>query len=94
MKELSIFIDESGDFATYNHHSPWYIVAMVFHDQNNSIREPMEYLERELARLGLANHCIHTGPIIRKEEDMVEHMPTKISHLNLSAGCLRDSSFI
>lgn len=26
MKELSIFIDESGDFGEYDYHSPWYIV--------------------------------------------------------------------
>ena len=69
MKELGIFIDESGDFGEYDYHSPWYIVTMVFHDQNVSIQEPMEYLEKELSLLGLKNHCIHTGPIIRKEEE-------------------------
>ena len=40
MKELGIFIDESGDFGEYDYHSPWYIVTMVFHDQNVSIQEP------------------------------------------------------
>jgi len=69
MKELSIFIDESGDFGEYDYHSPWYIVSMVFHDQENSIQEPLEHLEKELSLLGLRNHCVHTGPIIRKEED-------------------------
>lgn len=69
MKELSIFIDESGDFGEYDYHSPWYIVTMVFHEQEVSIQEPMEYLNRELSLLGLENHCIHTGPIIRKEEE-------------------------
>lgn len=44
MKELSIFIDESGDFGEYDYHSPWYIVTMVFHEQEASIQEPMEYL--------------------------------------------------
>jgi hypothetical protein len=68
MKELSIFIDESGDFGDYDYHSPWYIVSMVFHDQDVSIQEPLEYLEKELKLLGLENHCIHSGPIIRKEE--------------------------
>ena len=69
MRELSIFIDESGDFGEYDYHSPWYIVTMVFHNQENSIQEPLEYLEKELSLLGLKNHCVHTGPIIRKEED-------------------------
>lgn len=30
MKELSIFIDESGDFGEYDHHSPYYIITMVW----------------------------------------------------------------
>ena len=33
MKELSIFVDESGDFGEYNYHSPYYIITMVFHNQ-------------------------------------------------------------
>lgn len=69
MGELSIFIDESGDFGAYDYHSPWYIVTMVFHEQSKSIQEPLEHLEKELSFLGLENHCVHTGPIIRKEED-------------------------
>ena len=48
MKELSIFIDESGDFGEYDYHSPWYIVTMVFHEQEASIQEPMEYLNRDI----------------------------------------------
>ncbi|MBR5798815.1 MAG: DUF3800 domain-containing protein [Lachnospiraceae bacterium] len=72
MGELGIFIDESGDFGAYNYHSPWYIVTMVFHEQKISIQEPLEHLEKELSLLGLKNHCVHTGPIIRKEEDYSE----------------------
>ena len=37
MKELSIFIDESGDFGEYDYHSTWYIVTMVFHFVKESI---------------------------------------------------------
>ena len=69
MKELSIFIDESGDFGPYSHHSPWYIVTMVFHNQDINIDEPVQYLENQLEQLGYSNHCVHTGPIIRKEEE-------------------------
>lgn len=68
MKELSIFIDESGDFGVYSHHSPYYIITMVFHDQNSDIQPAVEKLNRELSFLGLENLCIHTGPIIRREE--------------------------
>lgn len=68
MKELSIFIDESGDFGEYATHSPFYIITMVFHDQNEDILPAIDNLNRELSYLSLDNLCIHTGPIIRKEE--------------------------
>lgn len=69
MKELSIFIDESGDFGEYSYHSPYYIITMVFHNQSSSIESEMEHLEKDLSYLSLSNHCLHTGPIIRKEEN-------------------------
>lgn len=68
MKELSIFIDESGDFGEYNIHSPYYIISMVFHDQNDIIQQEINKLNKELSYMELDNLCIHTGPIIRKEE--------------------------
>ena len=37
MKELSVFIDESGDFGEYSYHAPFYIVTMVFHNQKVDI---------------------------------------------------------
>ncbi len=68
MNELSIFIDESGDFGEYSPHSPFYIIAMVFHNQNNNIQSAINNLDTELSYLGLEDVCIHTGPIIRMEE--------------------------
>ncbi|MGN0730914.1 MAG: DUF3800 domain-containing protein [Treponema sp.] len=68
MKELSIFIDESGDFGEFAHHSPYYIITMVFHNQDSDITDAVTHLNSELSYLGLNNLCIHTGPIIRKEE--------------------------
>ena len=68
MKELSIFIDESGDFGDYSFHSPYYIITMVFHNQTEDIQKQITHLDAELSYLGLNNLCIHTGPIIRKEE--------------------------
>ena len=68
MKELSIFIDESGDFGEYNHNSPYYIITMVFHNQQEDIQSAISKLNQELSYLSLDNLCIHTGPIIRKEE--------------------------
>ena len=68
MKELSIFIDESGDFGEFSNHSPYYIISMVFHDQKNDIKPIIDKLDLELSNIGLSDFCIHTGPIIRKEE--------------------------
>lgn len=72
MKELSIFIDESGDFGEYESHSPYYIITMVFHDQSIDIQPAIGKLNTELSYLDLDNLCIHTGPIIRKEEIYTE----------------------
>lgn len=69
MKELSIFIDESGDFGEYNKISPYYIVTMVLHDQDNNINYCLDSLEQELSYLGYPNHCLHAGPIIRMETE-------------------------
>ena len=49
MKELSIFIDESGDFGEYSFHSPYYIIAMVFHNQSYVIQNQIQYLDTELS---------------------------------------------
>ena len=69
MKELSIFIDESGDFGEYDFHSPYYIIAMVMHDQTYDMTGELDKLEKELQYIGYPNHCVHAGPIIRQEKE-------------------------
>lgn len=69
MKELSIFIDESGDFGEYDYHSPYYIIAIVMHNQDLDISNALNHLETELAQLGYSKHCVHAGPIIRQEAE-------------------------
>ena len=77
MAELSIFVDKSGDFGTYRHHSPYYIITMVFHNQSYNITRDIQKFNSELTLLGLdKQHCIHNGPIIRKEPPY-EHMNIK-----------------
>ena len=66
-KVLSVFIDESGDFGDYNHISPYYMVAMVLHDQRQNILKEIKKLDSRISELGFPPHAIHTGPIIRKE---------------------------
>lgn len=69
MNELSIFIDESGDFGEFDYHAPYYIITMVFHNQTTSIETELNNLEQSLTNIGFPKHCIHAGPIIRNEEE-------------------------
>ena len=70
MKELSIFVDESGDFGPYAKHSPYYLVTMVFHDQRKSIDKELQVLREKMAYTAYgADHCFHAMPIIRRESD-------------------------
>lgn len=69
MKELSIFVDESGDFGEYAKHSPYYVVSMVFHEQSKNIDNQIKHLDNRLANLKYDIHAIHTEPLIRSEEN-------------------------
>ena len=69
MSELSIFIDESGDFGEYSSIAPYYIFALVIHHQEDELSEQLQRLENALAEAGFPNHCIHAGPIIRRENE-------------------------
>ena len=66
-KILSIFIDESGDFGPYEPHTPYYLVSMILHRQENNINENIIVFDSHLQNLGYNNHAIHTGPLIRRE---------------------------
>ncbi len=67
MKELSIFVDESGDFGLNDVHSPYYIVTMVFHDQNVDLSSMISQLDRTLEDLDYKQYAVHTEPLIRRE---------------------------
>lgn len=66
-KCLSVFIDESGDFGSYESHAPYYFVAMVLHDQGIDISGNIRAFEAHLTNLGYPHHAVHTGPLIRRE---------------------------
>lgn len=68
MKELSIFIDESGDFGALAEHSPYYLFTLVFHEQIASISEAINDLDNRIRAHGAGIHAIHTGPLLRREE--------------------------
>ena len=70
MKELSIFIDESGDFGEYEQHCPYYLISMVFHDQSKDISSEVASLDSFLGDIGFSkDFYIHTGPVIRRERE-------------------------
>jgi hypothetical protein len=70
MPELSIFIDESGDRGAAQDHSPFYILSLVFYDQRDDISGHLDKIHDALRARGLsADHALHTGTLIRREND-------------------------
>ena len=69
MNGIEIFIDESGDFGKYEAHCPYYVVTMVFHESVDHLYGQLETLEYSLDVLNLADHCIHSSPAIRGEDE-------------------------
>ena len=73
MKELSVFVDESGDFGEYDYRAPFYIISMVIHDQDDDISLDLKKLESEMKNIGWSEHCVHAGPVIRSEHEYKEY---------------------
>ena len=69
VKELSVFIDESGDFGPYEPHSPLYIVALIFHDQSLDISLQLSRLRSTMSQRGLPDYTVHAAPLIRREKE-------------------------
>ena len=66
MRELSVFIDESGDLGEM---SRYYLVSFVFHDQANGIGECVAKYEASLRERGLRIVPMHVGPLINGNDD-------------------------
>ena len=69
-KTLSVFVDESGRFKYPDPESHYYIVGLVFHDQNFDIAPLVRQMDRNADELGLDTEVFtfHAGPIIRQEK--------------------------
>lgn len=65
-KELSIFVDESGDRGGK---ARYYLLTLVFHDQANSIAEAVTGYEAKLARADLPNIPFHSEPLMNGHKD-------------------------
>jgi hypothetical protein len=70
---LNITIDESGDFGAFERHSPYYLVGMLFHDNQIDVEYASQLLDNQVRNLGHEIHSIHTGPIIRRERNYKNH---------------------
>ena len=78
MKELSIFVDESGDFGEYENHAPYYIITMVLHDQTIDISTNLNTLNVALRQMGYGDEqAIHTEPLIRREKPYQYFQPNE-----------------
>ena len=69
MNAIEIYIDESGDFGPFDVRCPYYIVTMVFHETTEPLFALIQDLEYRLSLLGLEDHCIHSSPAIRGENE-------------------------
>ena len=68
IREISVFVDESGSFESDEESSRFYIVCFLFHDQSNDIAPLVAHLETYLGSVGLGSrHCVHVGPLVRRE---------------------------
>lgn len=65
-KELSIFVDESGDRVGK---ARYYLLTLVFHDQADSIAEAVTGYEAKLARADLPNIPFHSEPLMNGHKD-------------------------
>lgn len=68
MKELSVFIDESGDFGEVKERPAYYLVTFVFHNQDNAIDWQVAKLEESVKNAGFDVEYIHTGLVIRRQQ--------------------------
>ena len=73
MRELGIFIDESGNFERNNSGNnnlrDLYIVSFLFHDKSISIESDIKNFEDFLLRNGLEKQLpIHSMPLIRQQK--------------------------
>ena len=67
-KILSIFVDESGNFGFPDSVSRFYVIGLVFHNQESSISQAVADLDLTLRDMGLSHHYFHAGPMIRREK--------------------------
>ena len=61
LRELSLFIDESG---SDNLRDRYYLLTLVLHEQDKDVSESIRLYERSLAEKGLPDIPFHTSPLL------------------------------
>ena len=89
-KILSVFVDESGDFGSYEVHAPYYLVAMVLHKQNIDISHNIKVFDSHVSNLGYQNHAIHTGPLIRRESAYHNNLLEEFLHTRIFLSYIKE----
>jgi len=69
---ISAFLDESGDWGACDPRSPYYIATFVFHEQEESIAEPIAKLNASLVPFSVEARALHAGPLIRREKEYLD----------------------
>ena len=78
MNVLSIFVNESGDFGSYEKHAPYYLITMLFHNQSIDLSTKIRSLNQSLSQLGYGeNQAVHTEPLIRRERPYHHFLPNE-----------------
>lgn len=72
MKELSVFVDEAGVFGPYDHRDPYYILSLVFHNQDDDLSTEMSYFEENIP-----------NTVIMELPRLVTTLSMNVSHLNI-----------
>lgn len=66
MVEISVFVDESGEFGT---ESKRYLLTLVFHEQKDSISEQISRYQQSLMIRGLPDVPFHASPLLNGHDD-------------------------
>ena len=66
LRELSLFIDESG---SDNLKDRYYLLTLVLHEQDEDVSEGIRLYERSLAEKGLPDIPFHASPLLNGHDD-------------------------
>lgn len=66
MAEISLFVDESGESGA---ESKYYLLTLVFHEQDAALDKQIALYERSLREKGLPDIPLHASPLLNGHDD-------------------------